>query len=121
MADEAARLQRYVTFAAVLLLGGVAITATMLILRPIVIRDEWSGPAPAERLDLPDMRLDLNTASAEELTLLPGIGPALAKHIVELRRARGRFESLDDLRQVSGLGPARIEAIGPHVVIDPAE
>lgn len=56
-------------------------------------------------------RLDLNSASAPELERLPGIGPALAEEIVEYRTANGPFEEVDDLLNVSGIGPAKLDAI----------
>ena len=56
-------------------------------------------------------RLDLNRAGPEELQALPGIGPALAGRIVEHRARIGRFRSVDDLLDVSGIGPATLERV----------
>jgi competence protein ComEA len=58
-------------------------------------------------------KVNINTASAEELQTLPGIGPAHAHEIVALRP----FKSVDDLDRVKGLGKARIDAIRNHVVL----
>lgn len=58
-------------------------------------------------------KVNINTASAEELQTLPGIGPTHAKEIVALRP----FKSVDDLDRVKGLGKARIDAIRDHVVL----
>jgi competence ComEA-like helix-hairpin-helix protein len=55
--------------------------------------------------------IDLNRATADELVLLPGIGPALAQHIVELRTARGRLESTRELLDVRGIGPTKLAKI----------
>ncbi|MBA4039581.1 MAG: hypothetical protein C0468_04545 [Planctomyces sp.] len=55
--------------------------------------------------------LDINTASAAELELLPGIGPALAARIVEHRATRGRFVSVEDLDEVRGIGPKTMERL----------
>lgn len=58
-------------------------------------------------------RLDLNAASAEDLTVVPGIGPALAARLVEARKARGGFERVGEVEEVKGIGPAlrgRLEA-----------
>jgi competence protein ComEA len=49
--------------------------------------------------------VDLNTASLEQLDGLPGVGPVLAQRIVDWRTAHGRFASVDQLREVSGIGP----------------
>ncbi|MEL7674834.1 MAG: ComEA family DNA-binding protein, partial [Chloroflexota bacterium] len=60
----------------------------------------------------------LNSATADELAQLPGIGPALAQAIVEYRDAHGPFATVDALDAVPGLGPAKIEAIRGQVIID---
>ena len=59
--------------------------------------------------------LDLNTATAEQLEELPGVGPATALAIVEHRTERGRFRSVDDLLEVRGIGEAKLAAIRPKV------
>ena len=55
--------------------------------------------------------LDLNTATLEQLDELPGIGPATAKAILDEREKRGGFRSVDDLLDVRGIGPAKLDAI----------
>jgi competence protein ComEA len=55
--------------------------------------------------------LNLNTATAEELQALPGIGPALAADIVEYRLKVGSFRRVDDLLAVPGIGPKRLAEI----------
>jgi competence protein ComEA len=50
-------------------------------------------------------QINVNTASAAELTALPGIGPVLADRIVAFRQTNGPFGQLDDLGEVSGIGP----------------
>lgn len=55
--------------------------------------------------------LDMNSATAEDLTVLEGIGPKLAAAIVADRAANGPYCSLDDVARVKGIGPARIEGL----------
>jgi competence protein ComEA len=60
----------------------------------------------------------ISLSSADEAALdgLDGIGPTLAGRIVEWRRAHGGFASVDQLLEVPGIGPARLEALRPQVV-----
>jgi competence protein ComEA len=59
--------------------------------------------------------LDLNTATAEQLEELPGIGPATARAILTWRSRNGRFRTVADLLEVPGIGPAKLEAVRPLV------
>jgi competence protein ComEA len=55
--------------------------------------------------------IDLNSATAEQLDALPGVGPVTAMAIVAWREANGRFKSIDELSEVDGIGPARLEKL----------
>lgn len=59
--------------------------------------------------------VDLNTASADDFDGLPGVGPVTAAAIVAWRAANGRFTSVDQLGEVDGIGPARLEKLRPLV------
>ena len=61
--------------------------------------------------------LDLNRATAAELSRLPGVGPGLAQRIVEERERRGRFDSPEALRQVMGVGPKKLAALRDLVTV----
>lgn len=63
----------------------------------------------------PGQTLDINTASETELTQLPGVGPSLAARILEYRTANGPFQSIDDLQNVSGIGPSKLDKMAPYV------
>lgn len=60
----------------------------------------------------------VNSATEEELMTLPGIGEEMARRIIEYRDANGPFASLDDLDNVSGIGPAMIDEIKAFVLFD---
>jgi len=62
-------------------------------------------------------KINLNTASAKELTSLPGIGEVLAARIVAYREERGPFQTLDDIMQVSGIGSKVVEEIRDLVTL----
>lgn len=70
------------------------------------------APGPAAR---PGARLDLNRATVEELDALPGIGPVLARRIVQFRERFGPFRQPDDLLEVPGIGPRVLERLQGQV------
>jgi len=59
--------------------------------------------------------VNVNTAGASEFAQLPGLGPATAARIVEHRRDRGPFTTLEGLLDVPGIGPATLEQMRPHL------
>jgi competence protein ComEA len=59
--------------------------------------------------------VDLNSADVSALDALPGVGPVLAQRIVDWRTAHGRFTSVDELDEVSGIGAKLLSEIRPHV------
>jgi competence protein ComEA len=59
--------------------------------------------------------LDLNAATVSDLDALPGIGPVLAQRVVDWRTAHGGFTSVDQLRQISGLGGKKFDTLAPLV------
>lgn len=61
--------------------------------------------------------VNLNTASAEELDQLPGIGPSTAAAIVEFRTQEGMFTSIEDIKKVRGIGEAKFRKLASHVCI----
>ncbi len=71
------------------------------------------APAMAAGKPNPTAKVNINTASVEQLTALPGVGPKLAARIVEYRQKSGTFRSTQELMNVKGVGEknyARIEA-----------
>jgi competence ComEA-like helix-hairpin-helix protein len=65
--------------------------------------------------------VNINSANAAELDTLPEIGPATAESILERRRMTGLFGSVDDLIEVSGIGPATLQKIKPFATVNTAE
>jgi competence protein ComEA len=59
--------------------------------------------------------ISLNTATVEQLDQLEGVGPATAQKILEWRKQHGGFRSVDDLKQISGIGPKRFESLKDKV------
>jgi competence protein ComEA len=65
-------------------------------------------------------QIDINRANAEELQKLPGIGPKLAQRILD-ERAKQRFQSIEALRRVSGIGAKTLERLRPFVMVNQAK
>ncbi|MEU1077532.1 MULTISPECIES: ComEA family DNA-binding protein [unclassified Streptomyces] len=59
--------------------------------------------------------VSLGSATVEQLDALPGVGPVLAQHIVDYRAQHGGFRSVDELREVNGIGDRRFEDLRPLV------
>lgn len=84
------------------------------------------GPGRSEAVDsgleqpgavTEDGRIRINDATSAELESLPGVGPVLAERIVDHREASGRFEHVEDLLDVSGIGEAKLAALRDHVMV----
>lgn len=71
--------------------------------------------APAEQAKA--SQVNLNKANLEEIETIQGIGPALAERIIRYRDEHGRFEKVEDLLDVSGIGQAKLERIKSQVSV----
>jgi competence protein ComEA len=61
--------------------------------------------------------VNLNLATVEQLDALPGVGPSTAQKIVDYRTANGGFHSVEDLKNVSGIGDAKFAALKDLVTV----
>ncbi|MAF10205.1 hypothetical protein CMK11_07125 [Candidatus Poribacteria bacterium] len=85
---------------------------------------QWAdGPEPEEtfRPASREHPIDLNTATPAALRTLPGIGVTLATRIIEYRIDNDGFDSIDELREVKGIGDKRLEDMRPLVKIAPPD
>jgi len=73
-----------------------------------------AAPKPAAKAVLQGT-VNINTADATQLALLPGIGPKAADSIIEYRKSAGDFTSIDDLVKVKGIGPKTMEKLRPYL------
>ena len=76
-----------------------------------------AGPSPALSAETLSGVVNVNTATAEQLMLLPGIGEAKARAILDRRKEQGGYKTVDELVEVKGIGPAALDKIRPFVAI----
>ena len=79
---------------------------------------ETARDVPQEAFMPEPAPLDLNTASAEELAELPGIGRELARRIVAYRAEHGPFETVEELMEVSGIGQGKLDGLEGRVTVE---
>lgn len=103
-----------------ILIAGIAAllawTAWRAMHRTVLLDSPDSSFTGNAATSLPDMRIDINSASAAELSVLPAIGPGLAERIIADRDQRGPFDSVEALSRVSGIGKATIDRLKPFAV-----
>jgi comEA protein len=80
----------------------------------LIARAQHKKQPPAEPIDL-------NAATAQELQELPGVGPQMAKAIVDFRKKSGPFRRIEDLLAIKGITKQRLEKIRPYVKISTSD
>jgi competence protein ComEA len=82
---------------------------------PLKLGKAAAGAAPAEAGAASTGPISLGNATAEQLDTLDGVGPATAEKIIQWRTENGGFTSVDDLGEVPGIGPKKLEALRSQV------
>jgi comEA protein len=83
-----------------------------LILSSVSVMAQKSAPAPAST-----EKINLNSATVEQLQSLPGIGPAIAKTIIEHRTKAGKFNRVEEIMKVKGIGEKKFQKIKDRLTI----
>ncbi len=65
----------------------------------------------------PAAKVNINTATVQELQLLPRVGPSLAQRVVDFRTANGPFKAAEELMRVKGIGEKSFALLEPHVAV----
>ena len=71
----------------------------------------------AEAQQAPAKIVNINTAASEELQTLRGVGPAIAERILQYRQEHGRFEKVEDLSNVHGIGANKLEKMKSQITV----
>lgn len=75
----------------------------------VIIKDKVEGGKK--------QKVNINEAKQEDFEQLPGIGPSIAKKIIEYREQNGKFTSIDELQEVKGIGEAKLENIKEYITV----
>jgi comEA protein len=86
----------------------------------LIVEKKKVDPQPGSPLHQEQRRkkIDLNQATSAELQLLPGVGPALSKRIVEYRVNHGQFQKIEDIMQVQGIGLKTFQKLQNHITVE---
>lgn len=100
--------------------GTAAFTVPAFLEAESVIYVEKPGTTAkaAETPSVPKEKIPLNTATAEQLMTIPGIGEGYAARILEYRAQNGRFHSVDELMNIKGVGEKRFAKWSPYLSVD---
>ena len=89
--------------------------------RVYVPLDGFSPAATESSPEIDDAgKIDLNTATQQQLQLLPGIGPAMAQRILDYRESAGGFKTIRDIINVSGIGEKTFENLKDYIMVEVA-
>ena len=64
-----------------------------------------------------NQKVNINEAKQEDFEQLPGIGPSIAKKIIEYREQNGKFTSIDELQEVKGIGESKLEILMEYIMV----
>ena len=105
----------------------LAVVAVFMLIALPVIAAEPAAPQqqePAKAAALPakkapglEGQININTAKADQLMLLPGVGKKTADAIIEYRTKNGNFKAVDDITKVKGIGAKKLEKIKSYLVL----
>ena len=99
--------------------------AFMLIALPVLAAEQAqpqpAAPAkdakPAKRVPVLEGQININTATADQFKMLPGIGKKIADAIIEFRAKNGNFKTVDDLAKIKGIGEKKLTTIKKYLVL----
>lgn len=98
-------------FVAGFLVGRNSNRSSITVISPSAVSNDTTDPTVATG------KININTASVDELTLLPGIGHTLAQRIVDYRNTFGRFRTTSDLINVEGIGDQKLLSLLDYITI----
>lgn len=116
--DRRIKLSRTDVFLLVLTALFLLTVGAVYLLTPHTVRKDYTVEAQVPVEAPVEERVDINTADADELDALPGIGPVLARRIIDWRTANGPFASPEQLLEVDGIGQATLDGLRDHITTE---
>ena len=96
---------------------GAAIILAALLAAPVALADQAQAPAKSA----PATLVNINTAPADQLEGLPGVGPKMAARIVEYRQKNGGFKKIEELMNIKGIGEKSFLKLKPQITVSPGK
>ncbi|HHX17276.1 MAG TPA: competence protein ComEA [Clostridium sp.] len=84
----------------------------------VKIVSDSGGAVIGENINSISLKININSASKEQLTTLPGVGPAIADNIIAFRQENGGFDKIEDIMNVSGIGDAKYKKLRDLITVN---
>jgi competence protein ComEA len=92
---------------------GAALVLAVLLAAPVALAEQAQAPAKPT----PAAQVNINTASADQLEGLPGVGPKMAARIIDYRQKNGGFKKIEDLMNIQGIGEKNFLKLKPLITL----
>ena len=115
------KLSRTDVFLLVLTALFLLTAGAVYLLTPHTVREDYTVEALTPAEEQAADKVNINTADADQLDALPGIGPVLAQRIVDWRTENGPFRSAEDLLNVEGIGRSTLENLQGCIIMEEME
>ena len=100
-----------------ILLAAIAAIALSAAISDTTVRAQGRPAAPTKTIATAAAPVNLNTATAEQLSTIPGVGPKTAERIIQYRQKNGGFKKIEDLMNVSGVGEKSFLKMKPLITV----
>lgn len=116
--DRRIKLSKTEIFLLVLTALFLLSVGAVFLLSPRTVQEGYTVEALAPKEKRPEEKININTADADVLDALPGIGPVLAQRIVDWRTANGPFAGIEELLEVDGIGQATLDGLRDRITTE---